>query len=343
MSELEQEKLLDKAFSHAIVGECDQSEKILKGIPGENLAARFNLGWHDLRHGKFLKGFEGLNAGRFIGVFGAPAIPGRIWRDESLVGKTLLLRMEGGLGDEIINFRFAEHFREKGANVIISAHSSLCPIFSAHGFCCVTEAAIPFTYYDYWVPAMSAPYVLGMDYESLPGKPYLNRPSTPRGDRLRIGLRWGGNVENKDVEHLRKVDAQQLIALSELVNADFFSFQRDNDLADVPFTDLRNEMTSWQRTAELLGSMDLLITSCTSVAHMAAAMGVRTWVLVPLLAYYTWAIPGPKSAWHDTVTLFRQRVPGSWDAPVKEIERQLLHLAERASLASAPGALITLN
>lgn len=339
---INQGKVLDTALKHSKAGRFDIAERLLRSLPDDCIPARYNLGWYDLMHGDFQKGFDGLNLGRFIEVFGSKPIPGRIWRDEPLHGKTVLLRMEGGLGDEIINFRFARQFQIRGAVVVICCSGSLAPIFAAEGFACVTEPALPYVQYDYWVPAMSAAYVLGYDYQTLPGKPYLQmdsykryasqywlekvQPGIKTDGKLRVGIRWGGNNANKDVEPQRKVQAQQMIDLASSIDADFFSFQRDDDLVDVPFTDLRDKLTDWNETRAWLSSMDLLITSCTSVAHMAAAMGIQTWILVPILPYYTWAIPGEKSPWHSTVRLFRQTTAGSWKHPLERIRTELSHL-----------------
>ena len=323
---INQGKVLDTALKHSKAGRFDIAERLLRSLPDDCLPARYNLGWYDLMHGDFQKGFDGLNLGRFIEVFGSKPIPGRIWRNEPLHGKTVLLRMEGGLGDEIINFRFARDFRARGANVVICCSASLAQVFSSHGYVCITEPAIPYTLYDFWVPAMSAAYVLGYDYSTLPGSLYINRPAAETSTRMRIGIRWGGNNANKDVEPQRKVQAQQMIDLARSIDADFFSFQRDEDLVDVPFTDLRDRLADWNETRAWLSSMDLLITSCTSVAHMAAAMGIQTWVLVPILPYYTWAIPGETSPWHNTVRLFRQTTAGSWKQPLERIRTELSHL-----------------
>jgi ADP-heptose:LPS heptosyltransferase len=69
--------------------------------------------------------------------------------------------------------------------------------------------------------------------------------------------------------------------------------------------------------------MDLVITSCTSVAHMAAALGKETWILVPIMPYYTWAIDGDRSAWYDNVRLFRQTKYGDWSETMEQIKQAL--------------------
>lgn len=319
---------LDRALELSLRGAFDEAEALLRDFDQQNPAAKFNLGWYDMRHGKLKQGFEGLAAGRFINVYGSPRILGPIWRDEDLTNKTLLLRSEGGLGDEIINFRFAQEFKDKGANVVVSGHPSLLPLFSKHGFVCVTTDAVEKggVYYDYWVPGMHAAYVLGHEYETLSGKPYLN--ATPaivakKPGTIKVGIRWSGNPHFEHEQH-RVFPKDLLIDLHKTPGTTFYSFQRDNDLAEnLPFDDLAPDLKTWEDTASHLAAMDLVITSCTSVAHMSAALGVETWVVVPILPYYMWALPGNKSAWYDSVTLFRQEKYGDWTAPFENIKAAL--------------------
>ena len=269
-----------------------------------------------------------MNVGRLIEVFGSPHIGGPIWKDQPLEGKTVLFRSEGGFGDEIINFRFAKDFKDKGANVVVSAHPGLCPLFARHGFTCVTNktAEQQGVYYDYWVPGMSAAYVLGYEFKDLTGKPYLTaepKPVVKKPDTLKVGLRWSGNPQFEHEQH-RKFDPQPLIDLHKIPGVSCYSFQRDGDIInDLPFEDLAPELNSWEDTASYLKAMDIVITSCTSVAHMSAALGVETWVIVPIMPYYIWAVPGEKSAWYENVTIFRQTKYGNWDEPLNAVTEAL--------------------
>lgn len=322
---------LDLALQNSIKGDPDTAERILRDYnqeEPEDPRALFNLGWHDMRHGFLKRGFEGMNYGRFVNVFGSPALPGPIWKDQPLEGKVLVLRSEGGLGDEIINFRFAKCFKDLGANVVVSGHPSLLPIFAGHGFACVTSAAVEQggVYYDYWVPAMSAPYVLGFEHDTLPSAPYLTaEPAVvaKKPGTLKIGLRWSGNPQFEHEQH-RRFDKQLMLDLHKVPGVTCYSFQRDGDLVgDLPFEDLAPVLNTWEATASHLKAMDIMITSCTSVAHMSAALGVETWVVVPILPYYLWAVPGNKSPWYDTVTVFRQESYGDWSSPFEKITAAL--------------------
>lgn len=112
---------LDIALMAAINGDADASEKILREYPEQNDArVIFNLGWHETRHGNLKKGLQCMDAGRFIDCFGLPKIPGEIWRNQDLINKTVLFRLEGGIGDQIVHFRFAKDFVAKGAKVVVS-------------------------------------------------------------------------------------------------------------------------------------------------------------------------------------------------------------------------------
>lgn len=325
---------LDQALAECIKGNPEKSEAVLRTMP-EDPRALFNLGWHDMRHGRLKQGFAGMTYGRFINVFGNNPLPGPIWRDEPLKGKTLVLNCEGGLGDQIINFRFAYDFQEKGANVVVCCHEALAQIFSRHGFVCVGEKALPFIKYDYWVPAMSAAYVLDYEFDTLPGKPYLTaEPSilAKKPGTIKVGVRWSGNPQFEHEQH-RKFDPQALIDLHKIHGVTLYSFQRDEDMVEnLPFQDLSQDLKTWEDTASNLMAMDLVITSCTSVAHMSAALGKETWVITPVMPYYIWAVPGDKSAWYDCVRLFRQTTYGDWTEPLNQVSQAL---KERVSMKVA--------
>ena len=323
---------LDVALQNAINGKPEVSEEILRGQPQNDYRVLFNLGWHEMRHGNMKKAFEHFNYGRFIDVFGLPALPGRIWKDEPLQGKTLLFRCEGGYGDQILNFRFAKRFEEMGARVLVSCAPELKEMFSRHGFICVDNEIVMGAHYDYWVPAMSAPFLLDMEYEELDGSPFLF-PTNPRKlfskpGAFKVGIRWSGSPDFEDEQH-RRFPPELMIGLSDIPNTFFYSLQRDENCVDgLPFGDLREQMKTWDDTANIIAGCDLIITSCTSVAHLAGAMGIPTWIVTPIMPYYTWAVPGDKSKWYDSVRLFRQTKYGEWDDTFQNIREELTKLVE---------------
>jgi hypothetical protein len=326
---------LDIALTASINGHPEISEDILRAQPQDDARVVFNLGWHEMRHGNLSKGLSLMDAGRFINCFGLPRIPGPIWRDKPLEGKTLLFRCEGGFGDQILNFRFARDFVAKGARVLVSCAPELKAIFSRHGFICVDNEGVNRVHYDYWVPAMSAAHILGYEMNTLSGAPYLTaepRKLFAKPGTLRVGIRWAGSSEFEHQQH-RVFPSAPLIDLHNLSGVTLYSLQRDENLVDgLPFADLRDQLKAWEDTASIIAGLDILISSCTSTAHMAAALGVETWVIVPVLPYYTWAVPGERSAWYDSVRLFRQAKYGEWDQPLQAVRQKL---QDRASVKEA--------
>ena len=322
---------LDIALNASKNGFPQISEKILREQPRNDYRVQFNLGWHEMRHGNMKKAFEQFNYGRFLNVFGLPPISGKIWKDESLENKTLLFRCEGGYGDQIANFRFAKKFEEMGARVVVSCSEELKEFFSRHGFICVSNEGIFFIHYDYWIPAMSAAYVLNMEYDDLDGFQFLfpkektNLFSKP--NHLKVGIRWSGNPEFEDEQH-RRFPPELMIGLHDIPNTTFYSLQRDENLLDgLPFADMREGMKTWDDTANIIAGLDLVITSCTSIAHLAGAMGIPTWIVTPIMPYYTWAVPGEKSKWYDSVRLFRQTKYGEWSDVFDNIRIELNKLS----------------
>ncbi len=311
--------LLDEQLAAGLRGDFKRGQEIAdhleKNFPASNRAA-FNRAWYKMMQGHLLAGLECLDRGRWLSVFGDPPLPTSktIWRGEDLAGKNLLLTTEGGLGDEIINARFARNFAERGAHVTLSADPSLMSVLARiEGVSSVVgHRAAPDVYHDYWVPGMSAARVLNTEYRDLRGDAYLKADPfyvEKWGALLRerygssppkIGLRFFGNPKFEHEQH-RKFPQELLV--NAVGSRSWVNLQKEE--TDLP-------LQSWEDTLGLLSHLDLVITSCTSVAHAAAALGRETWVVVPVLPYYVWALPGERSPWYNSVRLFRQSQWGEW-------------------------------
>jgi len=319
---------LDKSLYSALNGDFDMSFEILKSMPDNDLRVTFNLGLHYLQRNQFQKGFEHLDAGRYLGVFGSPTPLQNgihIWQpSDPLQGKTLLFKCECGFGDQIINVRFAKFFKDQGADVIIACDKALFNLFKKSFpwvSALVAEEGAQYVFADYWLPAMSAPRLCCKDFSDLPGQPYINLyTSKPKKSRtLKVGLRWLGNQLYEHSQH-RLFPSDLMLSLQDIDNCDFYSLQKDNDTSDLP----RLSMDTWEETAKSISKLDLVISSCTSILHLSAAMGIETWGVIPVLPYYCWALPGPKSPWYDSLTLYRQVKYGDWSAPFDQVRRDLL-------------------
>ncbi len=316
------------------------SEEMWRADPTDHRVA-FNRGWHVLRQGDLQGGMALIDRGRWINVFGSKPLgsvrPMYDPKKHDLRGKTLLFRSEGGLGDEIINVRFVNDFAAKGAKVIVSADSDLAPVFARmKSVAAVVQPGNELgVYHDYWVPGMSAVRCTSHTYDTLPGVPYLtpsfekvvlwkNVITAPTGV-LKVGIKWSGNPQFEHEQH-RRFPPESIINLHTIPGVKVFSFQRDDDLRSLPseITDLKLFLAGWEDTAAALSLCDIVITSCSSIAHMSGALGKETWVIPPVLGYYIWSHPDEEtSPWYDTVRLFRQRKYGDWGEPLRLVRQEL--------------------
>jgi hypothetical protein len=88
----------------------------------------------------------------------------------------------------------------------------------------------------------------------------------------------------------------------------------------------RYSLDSLTDTVRALEKCELVICADTSVAHLAASMGIPTWILIPYAADWRWLLHRTDSPWYPSVKLFRQTVLNSWDEPILEITQSLLKM-----------------
>jgi hypothetical protein len=304
----------------------------------------FNRGWFSLNDGKYSEGMQYLEAGRFIRIYGgdklATTAPLYNPEEHDLTGKTILIHGEGGLGDVIIHARFAKSLKERGASkVYLTADSSLASILSRiEGVDGVVDSKeTNRVVHDYWVPGFSAGWVSGVEYDTMPNDPYLTVKEESREvwknffknneKRVKVGIRWAGNPKFEH-QQFRKFPPQFLTQMEFYKDVQLYSFQKDHNVINLPdsIVDLQNALLSWEDTLAAIEQMDIMITSCTSVAHAAAAMGKETWVLVPPLPYHTWAMGAPESTtspYYKCVKLYRKEGRHDWNNAFQRLYRDL--------------------
>lgn len=334
--QIEQEiQLLDKTVDLGLHGKTNEASSILENIllnEPENHRAAFNYGWYLIRNNRLVDGHKHLFRGRYEHVFGNPiakhATP--LWDGRSNI--TLLLEMEGGLGDQIHCAGLIKYLKQKNCKVILSCSKALMPVLKdIDGVSAVVSHEHSYgMMHDFWYPAMSLVIPLGLEYENIDGSPYLKKPQLIRGNKLRIGLRWQGNPQFEHEQHRLFPSELLFDAVQEFKEVEFVSLQRDEGSEKRPEWAQKVALSTWTETQYAIASCDLIISSCTSVAHMSAAMGIETWIVVPKMSYYVWAKPGTKTEWYDSVTLFRQETYGDWTFPFVNINRELkVKLGER--------------
>lgn len=319
---------LDLQLAASTIGDFEEGwrlcQKLEQDEPGNHRAA-YNRGWYYLHQGKIQEGYRLMDRGRIAGVFGdrRPDVPTNPW--DGVTPGTVLLNLEGGLGDQIHQIRYAKLIADRGCRVVVSCSGPLASLFQdVEGVSAVVQSEATFgIYHDFWVAGMSAVVPLGLELADLSGKPYIRVPEVPRGKKRRIGLRWQGNPKFEH-EHHKKFPYDLLFnAVRDTPDTEFISLQRDEGANARPAWVREVPLNSWEDTRAAVASCDLVISSCTSVSHLAAAMGVETWVVTPIMPYFMYALPGDRTPYYDSMRLFRQEEFGSWEAPFNKIRAAL--------------------
>ena len=299
------------------------SQKLEQDEPNNHRAA-YNRGWYLLRQGEIQKGYQLMDRGRIEGVFGntIPDVPSDPW-DGKTKG-TVLLYLEGGLGDQIHQVRYAKAIAAKGCKVVVGCSGPLASLFvDVEGVSSVAQHEACFgTYHDFYVQGMSAVVPLGFELTDLTGEAYITKPKTIRGHRKRIGLRWQGQSAFEH-EHHKKFPYELMFEALKDIDAEFISLQRDEGAEACPEWVEQVPLNTWEDTRQAAASCDLVISSCTSVSHLAAAMGVETWVVTPVMPYFLYAQEGDTCPYYDTMKLMRQESFGDWEAPFAKIKKSL--------------------
>jgi hypothetical protein len=339
--------LIDQQLNLMIRGRIDEAWKITEELERDfpnDSRAKFNRGWHLINQGKFQEGFQCLEHGRSLNVYGSGKINTTkpIWDQSDLTGKIVIINLEAGYGDNIIYARFATEVWRRGGICILCCDGSLHSMFARIPGVkeCITLDQVPSTHHDFWIPGFSCSWLFGHESDTIPNDPYIFArgesvelwKSLTKTDKPKIGIRWSGNPKFEH-QQFRIFPPKNIINLhKDMDHVQFFSIQRDNDLVELPekVVDLQHLLLSWEDTAACIENLDLVITSCTSIAHLASAMGKPTWVIVPLLPYHIWAYGGDHSPWYqDSTRIFRQTKFGNWDETFEEIKQELKNLFEK--------------
>ena len=318
---------LDMQLAAGLMGDFKEGWRLAQKIEQEepwNNRAAFNRGWYLMQQGKLLEGEKLLFRGRDESVFGnePPKSPMPMWDGKSK--GTVLLNLEGGLGDQIHGVRYARDIAKIAGEVIVACSGALATLFrDVKGVVAVVQHdAVYGVVHDFWAPSMSTIPLLGYEYKDISGKPYINRPAVQPHKGLRIGLRWQGNPQFEHEQH-RIFPPTKLFDALDDIEAEFISLQRDEGSQFKPYWVKEVPLNHWEETKLAVASCDLVITSCTSVAHLSGSMRIPTWIVTPILPYYLWAPKGNTTVWYDSVKLYRQEVFGDWSAPFNQIKNDL--------------------
>jgi len=302
---------------------------------------RFSLATLYLLLGQYTKGWP-LYESRFSwqGNFRLD-IP--IWQGEDLSGRNILLFYEQGLGDMLQFIRYADKVSALASQTSVWIQRPLERLLadSQDNFAIYTNKKdIPYKQFDYACSLFSLPLVFNTSPETIPNTvPYIcppketavkwhNKISEITADSPKIGVVWAGNPEHSD-DYNRSIPFDLISQLFATEGPTWISLQlgeqaQNLSRSQLVVMDYSPELTDFAETAGLLETLDLVIAVDTAVAHLAGAMGKKTWLFLPYAPDWRWGLEGEDSLWYPTMRLFRQRNPGDWQEVLARVKTALV-------------------
>lgn len=260
---------------------------------------------------------------------------------DDYTNKNVLIYVKHGVGDFIMFARYINKIKEKAKNVILYIPKSLerlvrynFPEFKIF----LKGENISSDLYDYSIPEMVSICYSDSNLKNIPySNGYINvddklvmEKSTIEElniSKKKIGIFWQGNPT---VLFNRSMKLREFIPLFDLENVQFYSFQLshiDDDSAnlmnELNLINLAPYIKDYFDTAALLKNIDLLITIDTSIANLAGAMGIKTFLLLPYDSEWRWFTDENITPWYDSVRIFKQRRPKDWQEVIQRVKNEI--------------------
>jgi hypothetical protein len=272
--------------------------------------------------------------------------PQPVWDGSPLAGRTIMLRCEQGLGDHLQFVRYAPLVKASGGTVMLACPRRMMAIL---GTCAGVDQLVadegPLPPFDFQMPLLSLPRVFHTDLTNTPASvPYLRAPQervsqwakdlAPDG-RLRIGIGWQGN-RNYAGDRWRSIPLAQFAPLAAISGVRLIGLQKwdgSEQISQVDFavedlgSRLDNGEDAFLDTAAVIKNLDLVVTSDTALAHLAGALGAKTWLALPVSPDWRWMLEREDSPWYPTMRLFRQDQRGDWSQVFARMAAELANIA----------------
>lgn len=267
------------------------------------------------------------------------------WQGESLMGKSIVIWPEQGLGDEIQFCRYAPILKRHGAARITlvckTPLKNLMQTLEGVDAVLTIEEASFITQHDYWISLLSIPLHCHTTQRTIPGTvPYLHAKQGRVADiasnlhnitAIKVGICWKGGAGYKNdadrspgiapFQSLFKLSGVRFFTLipgtrSELINA-----------AGAVAADIGHEIDEltppFEETAALIMNLDLVITCDTSIGHLAGALGKPVWTVLPFVADWRWMTDREDSDWYPNTRLYRQTRRGDWNEVFERVSKSI--------------------
>ena len=259
--------------------------------------------------------------------------------EEPIKGQRLLIHSEQGLGDTLQFCRYASLCASQGAAVILEVQPPLIDLLGGlEGVTQLLPMGEPAPPFDYHCPIMSLPLAFHTMGDTIPAAArylYSDQARVAQWQKMlgerrgpRIGLAWSGNPRNY-------IDQRRSVRLAELIphlppEYQYFQLQtqvRSEDEAALDSSEhifsFDDELLDFASTAALCDCMDLVISVDTSIAHLSAALGRRTWVPLAQTPDWRWLRDRDDSPWYPSMKLYRQQQAADWEPVLRRVAADL--------------------
>ena len=270
------------------------------------------------------------------------------------VNEPVLFLGEGGIGDEIIFHRFGKILKDKDIDCTYCSTGGLSNVLSRskyfnQSFNLETIGSIGYNYntvnnmnnlrqFKYFISPFASfcgfeeNYILNFSEDLKWKEQYLFTDKTlnlPSTDKIKIGIKFSGTpaLENR---YKRNFPLERIIELFDPDKYQLYSFQKDECVEQVRehehIVDLSPHFSTLDDTMSALEQMDYVISSCTSIAHMAGALNKKTYIMIPnnKTTYKLWgdiSIDNEKpSVYSDNVTVLKQKDINCWKYPFRRLK-----------------------
>jgi tetratricopeptide (TPR) repeat protein len=326
------------------LGRLDEAEAELARVSDahpDDALARFHLGLCLLRRGAYATAWPDYEA-RLANPEAAarpPAFPR--WDGNAPAPCTLLVYGEQGLGDEIMFASCLQDLMRTGARCVVECNPKLLKLFTrsfvdATVYAANAQKHVPDEIrrigIDAEVPLGTLPLYFRRSLRAFPEHNGYLKADPERinawrarldalGPGLKIGISWQGGTHATRAP-LRSIPLHEWLPILTTPNLQFVSLQYTSDAPQAVATIAREHavhiehwpeaVADYDETAALVCALDLTISVCTAVVHLAGALGRPVWVLVPANPEWRYGNAGETMPWYPSARLFRQAARQSW-------------------------------
>lgn len=296
-------------------------QKMLEFFP-KDLNTLTSLGMCKLKQKKFKEGYDLFflrNKSNLNKKTNNPWAKDKAWENDVVV------LCDQGFGDHIQFIRYLPFLQEKVENIYFVSAPTLTNLFASN------YPDIKFISPNEISPQMQSikvtdlAYALNIDFDNIPfSEGYLKSDcANITNNKLKVGLCWEAGKASTRTLINRTININLLEPILNLDNIQIYSFQmRDTLKGNEKYSQMINlakDFKNFHDTAKALKAMDVVISVDTCVAHLAGALGVKTFLMLPYVSDWRWFSDTSKTPWYDNVEIFKQTNPISWEKPIEDI------------------------